>query len=329
VWAGAEPGREGAVAIPIQSVMHVNVNCSDLERSLAFYRDIVGLTPAAHTNPLPQKGFPMGAGAEEEPLANAAGPVQWDAWMLQDVRGFAGPSVDLLRWQIPSPVGHPYTDPSHLGFARLGVLVPDIESAHRKASEAGYRCLSPPGQVPVDPDREARLFVVLDPDGIRIELIEQAAMTSPQLMFVDVNCSDHARSLEWYERVLGLEVRGRWGPGSVRGDVNGIEGDVEWEVAYLFPPGQEAFAIDLVQWHRPAPIGRPYANANHLGLYRMAFMVEDIRSCHDELLRQGVECPAPIWLDMGPDIPIDGLFALFFPDPDGTCIELIESPKLG
>jgi catechol 2,3-dioxygenase-like lactoylglutathione lyase family enzyme len=318
------------VSISIQSVMHVNVNCSDLERSLAFYRDVIGLVPAAHTNPPPQRGFPMTFGqAGAESSQAAPDEIQWDAWMLQDARGFAGPSVDLLRWQVPPPVGQPYADPNHIGFARLGVLVPDAEVAHRAASDAGWRCLSGPGDVPVDSEQEARILVVLDPDGVRVELVEQPAMASPQLMFVDVNCSNHARSLEWYERVLGLEVRGRWGPGRIRGDVNGIPGDVEYEVAYLFPPGQEAFGIDLVQWHRPAPVGRTYASANHVGLYRIAFMVDDIRACHDELRRQGVECPPPVWLDMGPEIPIDGVFALFFPDPDGACLELIESPKLG
>jgi catechol 2,3-dioxygenase-like lactoylglutathione lyase family enzyme len=309
--------------------MHVNVNCSDLERSLAFYSEMIGLTPAAHTNPLPQKGFPMGAGGADGGSPPAPTEVQWDAWMLQDSRGFGGPSVDLLQWRIPAPVGRPYAEPSHLGFGRLGVLVPDAELAHHRLCQAGHRCLSAPGPVPVDAELEACLFVALDPDGVRIELIEQTAMTSPQLMYVEVSCSDHARSLEWYQRVLGLEARGRWGPGRVRGDLNGLEDDAEWEIAYLFPPGQETFGIDLVQWHRPAPVGRPYASANHLGLYRMAFMVEDMGSAHDELRRLGVECPPPVWLDMGPEIPIDGLWALFFPDPDGTCLELIESPKLG
>jgi hypothetical protein len=31
---------------------------------------------------------------------------------------------------------------------------------------------------------------------------------------------------------------------------------------------------------------------------------------------------------MGPEIPVDGVWAVFFEDPDGTCLELIETPKL-
>jgi hypothetical protein len=31
---------------------------------------------------------------------------------------------------------------------------------------------------------------------------------------------------------------------------------------------------------------------------------------------------------MGPGLPIDGLRAGFFPDPDGACLEWIERPRL-
>ncbi len=42
------------MALALLSVVHVNVNCSELDRSLAFYRDLVGLTPVSHTHPPPQ-----------------------------------------------------------------------------------------------------------------------------------------------------------------------------------------------------------------------------------------------------------------------------------
>jgi hypothetical protein len=94
------------------------------------------------------------------------------------------------------------------------------------------------------------------------------------------------------------------------------------------PRDRESMLIDLLEWKTPAPVGRPYAKGNHLGIYRMAFLVEDAHQSYEALREEGVECPPPVWLDMGPEIPIDGLHALFFPDPDGTCLELIEQPKL-
>ena len=159
-----------------------------------------------------------------------------------------------------------------------------------------------------------------------LEFIEHPG--AAQLIHVNVNCSDIERSCEWYERVLGLTVRGSSSPGPVSGAAFGIAGDVEWDARFLFVPGRDDFAIDLLEWKKPRPIGRPYANANHLGLYRLAFLVEDAHASFEELVRLGIECDPPAKLDMGPSIPIDGVHALFFSDPDGTCLELIETPKL-
>ena len=142
-----------------------------------------------------------------------------------------------------------------------------------------------------------------------------------------LNVKDVETSAAWYEQVLGLEARGTSAPGEVSGRVFGMEGEVEWDARMLWPPGQGAFALDLFQWKTPRPTGAPPTRANHLGLYRMAFLVEDIHACHEELRHHGVVCPPPVFLDMGPDIPVDGVWALFFPDPDGTCMELIETPK--
>ena len=107
------------MSLSIQSVMHVNVNCSDLEQSLAFYRDAVGLVPQDHTNPVPQDGAGFGM----------TGSVQWDAHILQDARGYAGPAVDLLQWMVPVPVGAPGQVLSHIGFNRLCVVVPDVDES--------------------------------------------------------------------------------------------------------------------------------------------------------------------------------------------------------
>jgi catechol 2,3-dioxygenase-like lactoylglutathione lyase family enzyme len=137
---------------------------------------------------------------------------------------------------------------------------------------------------------------------------------------VRVSCRSAADSAAWYERVLGLEDRGERPTG--RGSAGA------WSAYRLWPKGQDAFAIDLVEWESAAASGAPYEVANHLGIYRAAFLVEDMREAHAALAAAGAACPEPVWLDMGPEIPIDGLWACFFPDPDGSCLELIESPKL-
>lgn len=48
------------MSLDILGIVHCNVNCSSLERSLAFYRDSVGLEPTQHTHPEPQDGESLG-----------------------------------------------------------------------------------------------------------------------------------------------------------------------------------------------------------------------------------------------------------------------------
>jgi catechol 2,3-dioxygenase-like lactoylglutathione lyase family enzyme len=307
------------MAISVERVMHVNVNCSNLERSLGFYRDVVGLVPASHTNPVPQDG----AGFD------MPGQVQWDAHILQDFRGFAGPAIDLLEWKRPGPTGHPPSEPNHLGLARVCLSVPDLDAVFERAVSAGAAWVTPPVEVPVEPDRGSsrRVFLCRDPDGTAIEFVEQASVSQAQLAHVNLNCSNLARSLDWYQRVLGLELRGSSRSGPLSGAAFGLDGEVEWDARFLWPPGQDAFAIDLLEWKSPKPVGKPAGAANQRGLYRMAFMVEDIHVCHEELKAQGVDSGRPVFLDMGPEIPIDGVWAVFFRDPDGSCMELIETPS--
>ena len=155
------------------------------------------------------------------------------------------------------------------------------------------------------------------------------AISIQRVVHVNVNCSDLQRSLRFYRDFVGLTPMSHTRPVPQDGAGFGLEGEVQWDAHLLHDArGILAPAIDLLEWKSPRPMGSPYPCASQLGLYRMAFLVEDIRACQAELERQGVEATPPAFLDIGPDLPIAGVWALFFRDPDGTCLELIESPKL-
>jgi catechol 2,3-dioxygenase-like lactoylglutathione lyase family enzyme len=262
--------------IDILRVAHCNVNCTSLERSLAHYRDVLGLQANTHTAPVPQDGTGFGL----------SGQIQWDAHILGDHRGaFAGgPAVDLLEWKLPPPVGQPYAVPFQLGFSRLTFAVPPDSPI--AAGEQG------------------------DPDGVTLRMVAEDV---PAIEFrgVTVNVSDLGRSLDWYEGNLGLV------------EVRRAEDHTAASVVLVLP-SMPSFEIELREWRDPQPAGAPYECANHVGIYRMAFIVPDCHAGHDGLAANGVAgLTPPVWLDMGPEVPIDGLWAIFFPDPDGTCVELI------
>jgi glyoxylase I family protein len=109
-------------------VVHLNVNCSDLDRSLAFYRDEVGLRAHVRTAPdAPQPGAAFGLGA-----------AQWDAWMMGGPDGFGATVVDLLEWKVPPPAPRP--PGTTLGFRRLRLSAPG----------AAARSLVDPDGTPLD-----------------------------------------------------------------------------------------------------------------------------------------------------------------------------------
>ena len=127
------------MSLELLAVTHVNVNCSDLERSMRFYRDLVGLEPQSHTRPQPQEGAGFGL----------PGQVVWDAYLLHDDRAQGGPAIDLLEWQTPSPVGKPPPEANHLGFMRVCLAAENLDALHARLEAAGVRTRSEPVEVPV------------------------------------------------------------------------------------------------------------------------------------------------------------------------------------
>ena len=307
-------------SVPITRVAHCNLNCSSLERSLAFYRDVIGLEPNTHTAPPPQPagGFPLPAGTTT---------VQWDAWIMHEPdAGHTSPALDLLEWILPGPTGRPYATIDHLGLNRLRYAVGDIEALHRRFVAGGGTAFSPPAAVLVDPEHASAVvgFAGLDPDGVILEFV-QRDVPATRPLHVGVNCSDLDASVEWYTGNLGLEVVAGGASGAQPGAACGLNGECSWSSALLRLPGSHGFGVELRQWLGSASTGKPYPVANHLGIYRLAFMVHDIHGAYETLAANGVQGGEPVALDMGPEVPIpDGLWASFFPDPDGTCVEFIE-----
>lgn len=297
--------------------MHVNVNCADLARSRRFYEDALGLVPSAHTRPdTPQPG----AGFALE------GDVLWDAWVLDDPRGMgASASLDLLQWLTPAPCGAPHGYVPVRGLHRVAYAVRSLDATLARVAAAGLGAL-PIANVPRG-DGVARIAWARDPDGTVLELIEEASLAeSVAPRAVALVCGDLERAVEWYADVLGLGVVSRERGFKAPGAVFGAGGAASWDAATLEVPSRAGhYALRLEQWHAPAVVERTPAVANQLGPFRMAFLVADIHAWHADLERRGVRCTGPpVWLDMGPQIPLDGLWALFFRDPDGACVELIQ-----
>jgi catechol 2,3-dioxygenase-like lactoylglutathione lyase family enzyme len=302
-----------AVAFGAARIFHVNLNCSSLERSRAFYVEATGLIEGVRTAPeTPQPGAAFG-------LDRA----WWAAWILIGTRAFEGGAIDLLEWREPAPSGTPPRHYHQCGFQRVGIRVPDLDAVIGRLAARGGAAWSEP-IIHVAGDRRIRLVHASDPDGIALELIEGGG---PDLSFVSVVCADLERSIAWYE-ALGFQVHARFPSESADGSRLRVPGRVAAEEVMLVPGGGGSVRLLLVGFRAPAAIPPEKRTLSTLGIARTALLVPDLDACVAKLDRLGIALlSAPVAMAMGPGLP--ELRFVCFPGPDGEILELIERPDPG
>lgn len=145
----------------VTSVGHTGITVSDIDASIAFYRDVLG--------------FPVGA------KFRVNGPI------FEAVTGVAAVEIDIAFVHAP---GHMlellcYVNPSDKrpstlrpldpGFLHVCLKVTEIEQVVRAVRAAGF---APVGEIQTMPDGPVaglRVVYTRDPDGVVLELIEEPA----------------------------------------------------------------------------------------------------------------------------------------------------------
>ena len=142
----------------IEGVSHFGIQVADLERSIAFYRDLLGLELIA----------------------------RWvrDQAYIQELVGYPGVELNVAVFRLPHSESfleileyrnvdkHPI-DPGNAnpGTAHFCVYVPDLDSLHARLVAGGVRSCRR-SSAHVGPNSGAKVVYMIDPDGIRIELLE-------------------------------------------------------------------------------------------------------------------------------------------------------------
>jgi catechol 2,3-dioxygenase-like lactoylglutathione lyase family enzyme len=150
-------GRDGYTALGLD---HVSVTCGDLDRSLAFYSDLLGL-------PLRDRG--RAEGGEIAAITRVGGEVRW-----ADLDLGAGQVLELLQYPTADSraASTSFVDP---GSGHIAVRVPDALAAHAALVEAGSEVLGEPVELTAPGYwHGAKCFYAADPDGFTVEIIERA-----------------------------------------------------------------------------------------------------------------------------------------------------------
>ena len=142
---------------------HVNVNVTDLDRSIAFYA-IFGFKPVFRLALDPETTRQTALAFGEEPNDAEFALVR----IGDDPRA---PCLDLVQWKTRPTEGRPYDKSNNAGIYRILIHVEDPDAILASLAEHGF---APMGEViratPVEGQPPTTMFCVRDPYGTVIEV---------------------------------------------------------------------------------------------------------------------------------------------------------------
>jgi catechol 2,3-dioxygenase-like lactoylglutathione lyase family enzyme len=145
----------------IKGVHHTCITVSDLERSIQFYRDLVGLE-LVMTEESERSG---------DDRSDALGVPSAKVRLAILRAGQA--QVELIQYVTGQ--GRAYDRKNNdVGTMHIAFQVEDIDAVYRRLLGHGVRFTAPPATIPAGPMKGWRWTYFFDPDGVSLEIIQTA-----------------------------------------------------------------------------------------------------------------------------------------------------------
>jgi glyoxylase I family protein len=140
---------------------HTGITVSNLERSLAFWRDVLGfeLSHTAHQTGEMATEITGVAGAEIK---------------LAVVKAPGSHKIELLEYLAP-PERKRHVDlrPCDVGSVHVALIVEDLDAVLSAINASGWKAAGKPQILQSGPNAGKRVVYVRDPDGTTIEFMQQ------------------------------------------------------------------------------------------------------------------------------------------------------------
>ncbi|PYL47168.1 MAG: glyoxalase/bleomycin resistance/dioxygenase family protein [Verrucomicrobia bacterium] len=143
----------------IVSTDHTGITVSNLERSLEFWRDVLGFefSHSAH-----QKGD----------LAQEITGVDGAEIKLAVLKTPGGHKIELLQYLAPAERKRATLRPCDVGSVHVAMLVNDLDAVLAQIAASGWEAAGKPQTLNTGPNAGKRVVYVRDPDGTTIELMQ-------------------------------------------------------------------------------------------------------------------------------------------------------------
>jgi catechol 2,3-dioxygenase-like lactoylglutathione lyase family enzyme/uncharacterized protein YciI len=139
---------------------HAGLQVADLDRSIGYYRDVIGLRLLERLR------------RDDDYLKVVTGypEVTLDVAVLQEPG--SGALLELLQYlgTAGTPVDPATANP---GTAHVCFQVDDVDAIHARAAAAGFGAVNPPVTPTAGRWTGGRSVYLMDPDGIRVELVQR------------------------------------------------------------------------------------------------------------------------------------------------------------
>ncbi|HXM73964.1 MAG TPA: VOC family protein [Chthoniobacterales bacterium] len=146
-------------AFKIIAADHTGITVSNLERSLAFWQDVLGFELSHRTH---QTGE----------LAGEITGVPDAEISLAVLKGY-GHKIELLDYKAP-PDRKQHVDlrPCDVGSVHVALLVDDLDAVLNAIAASGWKAAGKPQTLESGPNAGKRVIYVRDPDGTTIEFMQ-------------------------------------------------------------------------------------------------------------------------------------------------------------
>jgi catechol 2,3-dioxygenase-like lactoylglutathione lyase family enzyme len=157
--------ESGAAFVRVTGLDHVSITTADLDASIGFYADLLGLRVLDRGE---SESYEIAVMIDLERAR-----IRW-----ADVDVGDGVVLELLQFLHPTGAPH-NTSPWDPGATHIGLQVDDIDAMHARLREARVRVISNPVCLTEKGSwHGAKVLYAVDPDGTWIELVERAEPVS-------------------------------------------------------------------------------------------------------------------------------------------------------
>jgi catechol 2,3-dioxygenase-like lactoylglutathione lyase family enzyme len=322
----AAVAAEGA-PIGVKRVAMIGFTVADMDRSMAFYSDVLGFERVAdfrvHGPPYDQLEGVFGAN-------------------MRIVHLKLGEQIVELTQYVSPPGGRPIPVPSHsndLWFEHMAIVVSDMAKAYEVLQRHQVRQISPePQTIPPSnvPAAGIKALKFRDPDDHDLELIwfppGKGAARWHQAggrLFLGIDhtamtVSNTDASLAFYRDLLGMKVvGGSLNTGFTQAYLDNVFG-ARVKVTAVSPPDEPPH-VEFLDYETP-PGGRPMpldTEANDLWHWQTSLVVADVAAAADALRGAGVRFVSPEVMTV-PDPALGFSRAIMVLDPDGHAMRLVQ-----